>query len=130
MHVTMPYSMLEPLREVLDAGLQSDRSDVDERWMRALREEMKEAQVEISSQLTEAELTVKELLALRPGDVIPIEMPDHVLLRAEEIPVFRAHLGVSEGNVALQVVEPIGRDNAPKKDLEIVTKQSVVRSRP
>jgi len=31
-HITMPYSMLEPMREILDAGLQSDRDDADGRW--------------------------------------------------------------------------------------------------
>ena len=30
LHVTMPYSMVEPIREILDAGVQSDRSDTDE----------------------------------------------------------------------------------------------------
>ena len=32
MHVDMPYSMIEPLREVLDSGVQSDRAEHDERW--------------------------------------------------------------------------------------------------
>src|SRR5690606_39898255 len=32
MHVTMPYSMIEPLREVLDSGVQSDVDEHDERW--------------------------------------------------------------------------------------------------
>jgi len=27
----MPYSMIEPIREVLDAGVQSDIDEVDER---------------------------------------------------------------------------------------------------
>ena len=33
LHVTMPYSMIEPLREMLDAGVASDRVEKDERWM-------------------------------------------------------------------------------------------------
>ena len=32
LHVTMPYSMIEPLREVLDSGVQSDRVEQDDRW--------------------------------------------------------------------------------------------------
>jgi flagellar motor switch protein FliM len=32
-HITMPYSMIEPIREVLDAGLQSDSDEQDERWV-------------------------------------------------------------------------------------------------
>ncbi len=32
LHVTMPYSMIEPLREILDSGVQSDRVEQDDRW--------------------------------------------------------------------------------------------------
>lgn len=37
-HVAMPYSMLEPIRELLDAGVQSDKGDTDVRWSKALRD--------------------------------------------------------------------------------------------
>ncbi len=40
LHVTLPYNMIEPIRDLLDAGLQSDRNEVDERWTRSIREEM------------------------------------------------------------------------------------------
>ncbi|WP_409303702.1 flagellar motor switch protein FliM, partial [Pseudomonas sp. KCJK8993] len=40
LHVTMPYSMIEPIREMLDAGFQSDLDDQDERWSKALREDV------------------------------------------------------------------------------------------
>ena len=32
LQLTIPYSMIEPLREILDAGVQSDIDEVDERW--------------------------------------------------------------------------------------------------
>lgn len=37
-HVVMPYSMVEPIRELLDAGVQSDKMETDVRWSSALRE--------------------------------------------------------------------------------------------
>jgi len=108
-HVTMPYSMIEPIREFLDAGLQSDRSEVDERWVRALREEVKVAEVEVSSMLTETTLTLREVMNLKPGDVIPVDLPELVLLRAEGIPVVRGKFGVSDGKNAIKVAERIKR---------------------
>ena len=36
LHITMPYSMIEPIREMLDAGFQSDVDDQDERWIKAV----------------------------------------------------------------------------------------------
>ena len=108
-HVAMPYSMVEPIRELLNTGLQSDRDQVDERWLTALREEVKEAVVEVSSTLTEAEISLRELMNLKAGDVIPIEFPAQVVLKAESVPTFRGKYGVSRGNRSIKVTEAIKR---------------------
>ncbi|WP_019624267.1 flagellar motor switch protein FliM [Thioalkalivibrio thiocyanoxidans] len=107
LHFTLPYSMIEPIREQLDTGLQSDRSDVDQRWMKALEEEIQDAEVEISSILTETEVTVQELLDIQPGDIIPIDLPEVVTLKVEDIPLFRGKFGVSDGMNAIQVTDRI-----------------------
>src|SRR5690554_5781876 len=60
MHVTMPYSMIEPIRELLDAGMQSDVDEHDERWGRALREDIMHATVEFSCDLFEREITLRD----------------------------------------------------------------------
>jgi flagellar motor switch protein FliM len=105
----MPYSMIEPMRELLDAGIQSDRSDVDERWIRALRDEVKAAEVELSSTLAETTLSLADVMRLKPGDIIPVDLPEQILLRAEGIPVLRGKFGVSEGHNAIKVTERIRR---------------------
>lgn len=107
LHVTFPYSMIEPIREQLDTGLQSDRSGVDRRWLNALQEEIPFARVEISSTLTEATLTVQQLLEMRPGDIIPVNLPETVILNVEDIPIFRGKFGVSNGVNAIKIAEII-----------------------
>ncbi|QGU33494.1 flagellar motor switch protein FliM [Thermochromatium tepidum] len=109
LHVTFPYSMIEPIREVLDTGLHSDRSGVDQRWQRALEEEIPLAEVEISSILTEATLTIEQLLEIKPGDIIPIDLPETVILNVEDIPLFRGKFGVSNGINAIKILEQIKR---------------------
>lgn len=109
MHVAMPYSMLEPMREILDAGAQSHRSEIDERWLLALREEVKSVKVRLSGVLTQKELSLADVIRMKVGDVIPIDMPDRVTLRAEGVPVFRGKLGVSRENLAVRIAEHIGR---------------------
>lgn len=106
-HLTMPYAMVEPIRDVLDAGMQSDRSERDERWATSIREEIEMAEVEVHATLTEAELSLGQVLALKPGDVIPIELPDTVVLRAESVPLFRGRVGTSNGCNAVQVLEKL-----------------------
>jgi flagellar motor switch protein FliM len=112
-HITMPYAMIEPLRELLGAGIQTDRSDVDERWSKALREEMQEAKVEVDSTLSRTQLSLHEVLNLKPGDVIPIDIPEYLALRVQGVPLFQAEFGVSNGMNALKIIEPIKRGLVP-----------------
>lgn len=112
-HITMPYSMLEPLREQLDAGVQSDSSDFDQRWINSLREEVKAAPVEISSTLTETIISLRELNDLKVGDVIPVDLPDVVTGEIDGIPVFRGQYGLSRGSRAIKVTEMIRHDKEP-----------------
>lgn len=109
MHITLPYSMIEPIRETLDAGLQTDVDDVDDRWLTSLREDIMSADVNLDCTLAEKDITLKDIIDLQAGDVIPIDMPEQLVLLANGVPVFQAKLGQSKGNLALQIVEKIDR---------------------
>ena len=111
LHVTMPYGMLEPLRDVLAVSVQSDSQEVDQRWTTSLREEVKEAMVGVSSRLAETNITLRELMRLHVGDVIPIDLPATVTATVEGVPVFHCNYGVSRGCNAVQVASPIRRPN-------------------
>jgi flagellar motor switch protein FliM len=109
LHVTMPYSMIEPLRELLDAGVQSDRAERDERWMHALREEMEDAEVELTTVLGRAQLSLSDLLDLKAGDILPCDFEGRVTLLAEGVPLFRGTCGRSRGQHAVKIDERIRR---------------------
>jgi flagellar motor switch protein FliM len=109
LHLTLPYSMLEPIRELLDAGVQSDRSDSDDRWVHAMREEIKVAEIELSSILAETEVSLRDVLTMRNGDIIPFEMPEKVSLLAEGVPIFRGKWGVANGQMAIKILEKAER---------------------
>ncbi|MDH5736122.1 MAG: flagellar motor switch protein FliM [Gammaproteobacteria bacterium] len=117
-HITFPYSMIEPIRDLLDAGVQSDVTDIDARWALSLREEIFEAQVEVRSNLIEKEMTLSEIVDLKPGDIIPFDMPSHVILDAEDIPIFKGNIGVSRGNAAVKIVKKVGRQQLNIKPYE------------
>ncbi|RUT37376.1 flagellar motor switch protein FliM [Pseudomonas sp. PAMC 29040] len=109
LHVTMPYSMIEPVREMLDAGFQSDLDDQDERWSKALREDVLDVSVPLSATVARRQLRLRDILHMQPGDVIPVELQDELVMRANGVPSFKVKLGSHKGNLALQVIEPIGR---------------------
>lgn len=110
MHITLPYSMIEPIRETLDAGLQTDVDDVDERWVKSLREDIMSASVNVECTVAEKDVSLRDILDLQEGDIIPIDMPDNIMLLANGVPVFHTKLGKSKGNLALQVIERFNRD--------------------
>ena len=100
LHITMPYSMIEPIREMLDAGFQSDVDDQDERWSKAIREDILDVRVPLRSTVVRRQLKLRDILNMQPGDVIPVEMPENMLLRANGVPTFKVKLGA-------QVLGPI-----------------------
>jgi flagellar motor switch protein FliM len=108
-HLTLPYAMIEPLRTLLDAGVQSDRTDSDGRWAELLRQEVMDAELNLSSMLLEARMSIGEFLHLRPGDVIPVQLPELATVYAEDVPVFRGRYGQSNGFNAVAFRAPAER---------------------
>lgn len=111
-HLTLPYAMVEPIRTLLDAGVQSDRVDRDDRWSETLHEEILDAEVELTSLLLETQLAIGDFLQLRPGDVIPVQMPDLTTVFAEDVPIFRGRYGQTNGHKAVRFQAPAGRREA------------------
>src|SRR4051812_1331459 len=113
LHVTMPYAMIEPLREILDAGVASDRMEKDERWAICLREEMEEAEVQLTTRLGRCNLSLATLLNLKAGDIVPCDFAGKVTLLAEDVPIFRGSFGLSHGVQAVKLEERVRRTIAP-----------------
>ncbi len=111
LHVTMPYSMVEPIRALLDAGVQSDRSEIDDRWQRSIKHEMKSASVNLHSTFTQTTISLRELNNLKAGDVIPVDLPELVTLEAQDTPIFNGKFGVFNGNCAVKIVNKIGNNH-------------------
>jgi flagellar motor switch protein FliM len=108
-HLTLPYSMVEPIRTTLDAGVQSDRVERDDRWINSLHEEVMDAELDISALLLETQMNIGEFLSLRVGDVIPLSLPELTTVFAEDIPVFRGRYGQSGGRYAVRFQSQVRR---------------------
>jgi len=107
LHITFPYSMLEPIREQLDAGVQSDINDIDDRWEKSLRKEVLNCDVSLNCKVAERKIMLRDLVDLAPGDVIPIEMQNEFVLTANEVPMFKTMLGNRNGNLAFKIMDPV-----------------------
>ncbi|BAX52289.1 Flagellar motor switch protein FliM [Photobacterium damselae subsp. piscicida] len=127
-HVVMPYSMVEPIRELLDAGVQSDKMDTDVRWSRALREEIMDVPVNIRAKLLDVDLTLRDLMELQVGDIIPVDMPDAATVFVEDLPTYRAKMGRTGDNVALKISEKLKRPDMVKTELAFLERDVLTRT--
>jgi flagellar motor switch protein FliM len=109
LHVVMPYSMVEPLRDLLDAGGNGERTEKNERWQGQLREDVEDAEVELKTLLGRSSVTLADLLNLKPGDILPCDFTGKVTLFAEDVPLFRGSFGLSRGQQAIKVEERMRR---------------------
>lgn len=109
-NIVMPYTMIEPIRELLDQ-VTSDRGETDGRWQELLRKNVMNVAVTLDSLLIEKKMTVKDVMQLKKGDVIPVDMSGTVRLRAQTIPVFEGKIGLSDGNYAIKLVKKVNPDH-------------------
>ena len=101
----VPESMLAPIREALAAeGGNAPVARKQEAWGPSLGTALKDAELETRAILAEAQISLGELVRLAPGDVIPIDAPQHVTLLAGEVPLYRGRFGVSQGRNALKII--------------------------
>mgnify|MGYP003627289895 FL=1 len=105
LHITLPYSMIEPVRELLDAGVQSDVDEKDDRWGKSLEQDVKDISVNMSVNVANRKISLGEVLKFKAGDIIPIEMPEFVTVRANGVPTFKGKLGVSNERYSVQMQE-------------------------
>lgn len=103
LHMALPYSMIEPVRDVLDAGVQSDIDDVDERWVSALQEDIKDVHVPINATVCRRRISLRDVAKFKDGDIIPVDIPETLTLTANGIPVYNASLGTRDGKLALKI---------------------------
>ena len=97
--------MLEPIKDRLgQAGtVASVKASSD--WEQKIAQGLKTALVSLSATLGESDLTVRQVLELSPGDVLPIKSPDDVTVKVDEVTVFKGKFGIANGNNAVKITE-------------------------
>lgn len=102
-HFCLPYSTLEPIRDVLYSAMQGDSAEPDKRWIRMLEHQIQSAEVELVAELARAPATVEQLLSFKPGDFIELDLDPMIQATVDGVPVFDCHYGTSNNRYALKV---------------------------
>ena len=102
-HFCIPYSTLEPIRDVLYSTIQGDSNEPDRRWVNLMKQQIQSATVEVVAELAHAPATVEQLLAFKPGDFIELDLSAGIEAKVVGVPIFECHYGTSNGKYALKV---------------------------
>jgi len=121
-HIALPYAMLEPIRGRLDTVLHAESGVSDARWSNALRDEVEHSRIDLSCVLGKKEISLRKIMELQPGDVIPIDLSGPATICAEGVPVLKGQLGVHNGNKAVKVTTHL---SYPSRALRTISKEVI-----
>ena len=103
LNICTPYSMIEPVRDLLSSPLQGEALEVDKRWIRMLSQQVQTAEVQLQVDLAEISTNFRKILNFQVGDVIPLNMPEIVTAKIDGVPVLECGYGTFNGQYALRV---------------------------
>lgn len=101
--ICIPYAMIEPLKDTLINPI-TDRDDLrDEMWAVHMAEEVKEANIELIANFVVIPKRIREVLELKVGDILPIDLPRQVTGSINDVPIIECDYGSFNGRRGLRV---------------------------
>ncbi len=107
MYLCLPYANLEPIRDKLQAGYQSEQMEVDKVWSNRFKECLMLSKADVMVQLGDTQISAKDLVNLRKGDVIRLDQyaTDAFDIFVEGKLKYKGFPGIYKGNQAVQIAE-------------------------
>lgn len=104
LNICLPYSMIEPVRDLLIRPLQDSSGEaIDQRWAQQLSRQVRSAEVDLIADFVKIESSVRELLSLKVDDVLPVEIPEKITAHVDGVPVLEGSYGTFNNKYALRV---------------------------
>jgi flagellar motor switch protein FliM len=103
-----PQTTLRPVEAQLSAKVRDEAGAPDSEWRQRLAYAIEDVRLPVRSVLARPELTMAQLMTLKPGDVIPINLAPKVPLLVGSKRFAEGTIGEQEGRAAL-LVEAVGR---------------------
>jgi flagellar motor switch protein FliM len=110
-HFCFPYSMIEPIRDMLSSSLQGEVLGADKRWVKLMTQQVQAAEVEIVADLAKTNMQIGDVLNMKVGDVISLNIDESIEAQVDGVPVMLCKYGMFNGQYALRV-EKLLRSNS------------------
>lgn len=102
-HFCVPYSTLEPIRDVLYSTIQGDSAEPDRRWINLLKAQIQSAEVDLVAELAHTRATVEQLMSFKPGDFVELDLDPMIQAKVDGVPVFDCHYGTSNNRYSIKI---------------------------
>jgi len=112
MHFCLPYSMVEPIRDVLYSTMHSEQATSDKRWTGTLTRQLQTAEVELVATLGTTSVTFGDIINMKTGDIIPMTIDSRVPVAVNGVPVVECRYGVRNGQYALKIERFFAEEDA------------------
>jgi flagellar motor switch protein FliM len=113
-NICLPYSMIQPIRELLFSAMQGDHLSADKNWNNLMSKQIRSAEVELVAILGDTNLTVEDLMKVKVGDVIPLQIHKNIIATVNDVPVMECQYGVFNNQYAIKVDKMLSSTFAEK----------------
>jgi flagellar motor switch protein FliM len=111
LRLLMPFEGLEPFaNNLMPKQAEEEPVEIAPDWQTGLRAAVPDIPVEVAGVLTGLETTIRSLLAMHVGMVIPIDAPEEIRLQVDGRNRARGGYGSYEGQMAMQFMQFEGQN--------------------
>ncbi len=117
----LPYATIEPIRSVLLQMFMGEKFGRDPVWEGHFATEIGGAEIAVDAVLYESEIPLKQLMQLKVGDTLPLEMRADALVsvRCGSVTLTEGRMGRVGDRVAIRITKPLRK---PKTTLAMFEK--------
>jgi len=104
--------MIEPMRNKLSSGVQTEAEEIDTNWRRMIREVILDSTVDVKIQLGRTEITGERLIYMQEGDVIQLDNDagNPLICYIDGLEKMTGYVGVQRGFQAFKIKDKIITD--------------------
>lgn len=106
-NICIPFSTIEPLRELLSNPPMDNSRYEDSNWRGMLASQMREADLELVARFGEVDSRLSNVMNMKKGDVIAFDKQEFIEASVGGVPVFTAKYGSVNNQYALKVEQMV-----------------------
>lgn len=110
-HIVWPREMVVSLLPAFDGQRRERDPAVDATWSKLIRKRLADVPMKITTRVGHLRLALGDVIALAPGDVIPIGSPRSATVLANNVPVINGRFGIFDGRNAVEATEWLSASN-------------------